>query len=80
MVAELVHDGLTKGGRVGPQPGLGAPDDRLADEDEALVAHVLHRVPHQVEAVLEDAPIQRRKWTLTGNRLARGHVTFPLAV
>ena len=30
-----------------PEALLGAPDDRLADEDEALLARVLHRLAHQ---------------------------------
>jgi hypothetical protein len=32
---------LTKRRRVRPQSGFGAPDDGLADEDEAVVADVL---------------------------------------
>ena len=56
-----------------PEALLGAPDDRLADEDEALLARVLHRLAHQqlgllllrprlgmaVVARQEEAPVPR---------------------
>ena len=35
-----------------PEAGLGAPDDRLADEHEALLARVLHRLPHEQPRLL----------------------------
>ena len=56
-----------------PEPLLGTPDDRLADEDEALLARVLHRLAHQqlgllllrlglaVVARQEEAPVPRRQ-------------------
>ena len=55
-----------------PEALLGTPDDRLADEDEALLARVLHRLAHQqlgllllrrlgmaVVARQEEAPVPR---------------------
>ena len=35
-----------------PEPRLRAADDGLADEDEALLARVLHRLAHQQPRLL----------------------------
>ena len=42
-----------------PEPGLGAPDDRLPYEHEALVADVLHRVAHEEPAAVEQTTVAR---------------------
>ncbi len=42
-----------------PDPLLCAPDDRLPDEDEPLVADVLHGVAHQESAAVQEATVVR---------------------
>ena len=50
---------LTERRRVRPDPLLCAPDDRLPDEDEPLVADVLHGVAHQESAAVQEATVVR---------------------
>ena len=56
---------LTERRCVWPKSGLRAPDDGLADEDEAFVAHVLHGVTDQVVTVGNQATVRGRQRSRT---------------